>query len=716
MRTLVVVALVLFGCEGPAGPPGPAGNNGNNGNNGDAGAAGDGAPGQPGISPWLVGPGIDIAVTALTVDATGATVAFTLRDAAGKALDRTGTLTEAPVNVAFVLSQLAENADATAAQYTAYTTNAVGQAATEATGTLTTVDVTLGSYTYRFAASLTGVDPTKTQTVLAIADRTFGGAHVFDRDLFSMRPSGAAPIAREEVTEATCGACHGTSLALHGGRYTSPKQCVLCHTPQSTDPESGNTVDFKIMIHKIHRGDALPSVVAGTPYQIVGFGNSVHDFSTVVYPQNIARCESCHAGAQGDRWKTTFSKAACTSCHDTTVFDGIPVPPQVAHTGGTGANITEGSCATCHSPISVIAPVDAKHYAGYLAIDAPRYELQIQSMTSSAPGQAPVMTFRALENGAPKNLLLSPMTTMTATIAGPNTDFASYWQAKMQGTGAVGTLAAVDAAQGIFAYTFPASAALPLTATGSFSVGIEASNTPSGSTLRYAPVSPAFAFAVTDAVARPRREIVDTATCNGCHQDLAAHGGGRKNPNYCVFCHNPKNANDERVASFEGSVVLAESVDFRVMIHKIHMGEDLTQPYVLGGFPGPSIANPAGSPINFGETRYPRKKTDCAACHVAKTWTLPLAASTAYLPSTVLEMTCSEPLAADTNSLCNAPYWTVTRTISIPPATSVCTSCHDAPFAVAHGQVNTTLLGAESCATCHGAGKDWDVERFHGMP
>ena len=733
MRILMSMMLLLAmtACEGPSGPAGPAGPVGADGADGATGVDGDPGPqGQPGVSPWFVGPSVDITVTGLTVTTTAATVAFTLKDANGKPLDREGNLTEGRVNTAFVLAQLAELADGSPAQYTAYTTNAAGtQAATESSGTFTTVDVTQGTYTYRFAAPLTGFDMTRTQTVLAVADRTYDGVRSFDRQLFSVRPSGTpAPLVRQEVTDATCGSCHGSSLALHGGRYTSTSQCVLCHTPQSSDPESGNTVDFKNMIHKIHRGANLPSVVNGTPYQIIGFGGTVHDYSTVRYPQNIANCTSCHAGLQGDRWKTRMSIASCTSCHDNTIFAGTPMTGQVAHAGGVDPTlVNDNTCLTCHSVTSGVAPVDVAHLRGLIAPNAPVFSIEIQAMTSTAPNATPVMTFRARRDGAPVDIQAAPVPVLTATIAGPNTDFASYTQARMiGGSGSnpnVGTLTAVDAAQGIFSYTFPAP--ISGAATGSYSVGIEGTFpvTVGTVTTRYAPLSPTFAFAVTDAVAQPRREIVGAATCNGCHNDLAFHGGGRKNPNYCVLCHNPNKADDQRISRFEGSTVIAEPVDFRVMIHKIHMGEELSQPYVLGANPAPSAptaANPAGNPLgnphDFGETRYPRPRTDCAACHTSKNWTLPMTASSAYLPSTALEMTCSEPLGADADDFCDNPFWTATKTIKISPEASVCTSCHDAPYTAAHALINTTLSGVESCATCHGDGKQWDVSLFHGTP
>ena len=64
--------------------------------------------------------------------------------------------------------------------------------------------------------------------------------------------------------------------------------------PQTVDPDTGNTVDMKVFIHKIHMGSQLPSVMAGKPYQIIGFNQAVSDWSTVVLPSDPRRCTFCH--------------------------------------------------------------------------------------------------------------------------------------------------------------------------------------------------------------------------------------------------------------------------------------------------------------------------------------------------------------------------------------------------------------------------------------
>ena len=62
-------------------------------------------------------------------------------------------------------------------------------------------------------------------------------------------------------------------------------------------------------------GSQFPSVKSGTPYRVIGFNQAVSDWSTVVFPSDPRRCESCHepntGAAQSNAWLTNPNRAAC---------------------------------------------------------------------------------------------------------------------------------------------------------------------------------------------------------------------------------------------------------------------------------------------------------------------------------------------------------------------------------------------------------------------
>jgi OmcA/MtrC family decaheme c-type cytochrome len=169
--------------------------------------------------------------------------------------------------------------------------------------------------------------------------------------------------------------------------------------------------------------------------------------------------------------------------------------------------------------------------------------------------------------------------------------------------------------------------------------------------------------------------------------------------------------NDERIARWEGATVDVPPVDLKVMIHKIHRGEDLEEPYTLWGFPAPSMTNPEGTPIAFDEVRYPNDLRECSTCHLPDTFGIPLADT--VLPTRVERRTCLEDPAADGDSLCSTANFVLDSAWTLPPTGAVCTSCHDGTSTVAHAEIMTTAMGVESCVTCHGDGSAFDMASAH---
>lgn len=172
---------------------------------------------------------------------------------------------------------------------------------------------------------------------------------------FDFVPSGAAVTTKRNiVTMSSCATCHAGGK-LHSGYAT--EYCVGCHNSSTFDPYTGETVDLQRLVHKLHMGKELPSVIAGGSYVV----NGAHDYSGVGYPGRIENCAVCHnenaTKADGKtklenaaNWYTMPTKAACGTCHDSKIA--------LAH---IDQNIYAGveTCLTCHSTTSSLG-ADAK--------------------------------------------------------------------------------------------------------------------------------------------------------------------------------------------------------------------------------------------------------------------------------------------------------------------------------------------------------------------
>ena len=637
-------------------------------------------------------PGFNITINSVTIGSDRKVVAdVSYTDDAGQPLDRAGKITPGVISMSFILAWW----DPVQRQYTSYTTRqatslptspiqqTVTQAGTDGAGAAGFNDISLGHSTYTFKTVLpSGYDASKTTTLGVYGTRNLteiAGKNYYSNAEYDFRPDAQAITEKwDMIATAACNNCHNP-LSAHGGSRQDVKLCVLCHSPQSVNPDTGNTVDFKVLIHKIHRGAELPSVQAGTPYEIIN-SHGVSDFSTVEFPQDVRNCTKCHAApaTQAANYFTYPSQAACGSCHDNVNF-------ATGENHAAGIQVDDSACASCHVPegdtefdASVLGahtiPLKSKQLAGLNA--------EIVSVTNTSPGQKPTATFK-LTNG--DGTAVDPKTfgsSLNLLLGGPTTEYAiNPFRERADGAAFDGTVST---------YTF--TAAIPADATGTWAVAIEARRTvtidggtnPDGSPRTFSvtegATNPVFYVAVTDASPQVRRQVVDIAKCNVCHDRLALHGGQRFVVEECVICHNPNATDVSRRPADTGS---PESISFQRLIHRIHTGEELTHDYTVYGF--------GGSKNTFNEVLFPGDRRDCAKCHVNGSQQLPL-------PETNLAVQTPPP---------PQEWYTPMQTTA-----AACLGCHDTQEAAAHAYVMTAPFG-ESCAACHAPDDDFSVDKVH---
>lgn len=628
----------------------------------------------------FVRPGLKIKITSATIQNAQITVRFTLTDPRGVPLDREGTFTPGAISTSFIAAYIPKGEK----QYTAYTTrlqtstvtsNSAVQAGTDSGGTYTkNAD---GDYTYAFRTTVPATfDPTLTHSIGMYATRDlreFDLGRQYDNDVFTFVPNGSpVTVVRDVVRTENCNQCHDP-LALHGGSRRKTELCILCHQPQTTDPDTGNTVDFKVMIHKIHMGEDLPSVKAGKPYRIIGNNQSDHNFSNVAFPNDVRNCEVCHKTATQGLNYLNPSRAACGSCHDDVNFASgskhLDLP-----------QVSDNLCANCHIPqgeLEFDASIKGAHTIPSLSAQLPGVNFTIVKVENTAPGQKPTVSF-TVKDRAGNVLDAAPMARLRLVLAGPTTDYANHWQEN-----AVGATRSGDQ----YLYTF--TNAIPGDAKGTYVVGIEGFRniTLNPGTTRAMPnvrdvgMNQVTYFSVDGSRVVPRRQVVALSTCTTCHGSpfISAHGTARRSTEYCVICHHANFTDASQRPRPE--LMPAESLHFKTMIHKVHTGEELATDFTVYD---------VGTAVNFNELRFPGDRRNCDKCHVNDSYQLPL--PDGVLPS-------------------QSPRGWIKPTTE--PIAAACLACHTQKPAAAHASLMTSPTLGESCEVCHGRTADFALDRVH---
>lgn len=597
-----------------------------------------------------------------------------------------------------------------------------------------------GNYRFTFDQPLEEISnvpfrPALTHRVgIEIRDAVVDGEEVdATNDVFDIQPSTGATsgiMTRKIVKQEACATCHGTEeFAFHGGPRKSVDYCVTCHQPFSRDVGTGNTMNFPVMIHKIHAGAQLNNL----PFQFCGFGcenfgSPPDDFSEVHFPQDLRNCTNCHdpedpETPQADWVANRPTGEVCASCHDNLTFDRFGLTNEKRnHPGLAQPNTT---CSACHSENGLMVSALESHVIDE-KVAAGKFQYNILEITNTAEGDSPIVTFSVTDptnNDAPYDIANDPAFTGAGTrfvmdIAWPNSDFTNV--ANAAGTNVTGratsvpvgvTLAdsstglpqgVVDNGDGTYTVDtsmLPTPVVVPATnpPLGSGTIVLEghlaADFNFDGAYDDEVPVTTVEqAFAITDNAVQPRRMVVDINKCQDCHgvnDGLALHGGNRvDNAIACSVCHNPnatdlfrRPADEDGVANGENLAAADDledrPIDLKYMVHAIHGAAARNERYIVYGF--------GGTAFDFSEVAYPRSPAECDACHVGDTYDLPLGdnvlATTVNAGATVTGAGFFGPtgFAPDDGSATDP-----TDDNNVSKTAAVCSSCHDSETARVH--------------------------------
>jgi OmcA/MtrC family decaheme c-type cytochrome len=727
VATIMFLGFALTACSGDNGSAGAAGAAGPAGSTGPAGPPGSST--GSGI-PIDSATKINIAVTSVDVPAGGGapTVYLALTN------DLEQGLKDLPAgDIRFVLSQLSAGTDGGSSEWQSYVTRSSNgienaQANTETASSGTFVDNGDGTYEYTFAQALTDYaggptfDSIKTHR-LGVEIR--GQAPISSNGIHDFVPAGGAPLLERKIVDNdTCNACHDR-LEFHGGPRTDVEYCVTCHNPNSTDEDSGNTIDMKALIHNIHSGR--------DGYVIIGYRGSLHDYSDVQWTQDVRNCQTCHEESdldtpQASNWRLVPNRAACGTCHydDGDTLNGVhdyAIEDGVHPAGLVLADDTQ--CVDCHGPDATVnggAVQIATAHEITTQIVSQSFQYNVENVFDMTVGMMPTVeisvtnpldgTFYDILNDVEFTTCAGGASRLAVGIAWNTADYTNTGSGatpaqpiSLNPLACFGNPGATPVAGSPGLFSVTAATAIPASAVGTAAVTIDGhpAVTIDGVVNRIPVINVVEYVGIDGATAVDRREVVDVVNCDNCHKELSLHGNNRTdNPQVCVTCHNP-NATDVNRRNAPCTDTLGTDdtpIDFKFMVHAIHASGETGVPYNVCGY--------GNSPHTF-EVHSPGQVANCEGCHKQGTY-FPVD------PNTVLGTTVDS--GAD-------PSTPVDDTV-ISPNTAVCSACHVSSLAADHmtqngGDFNATKAadsslissGVETCELCHGEGRTADVEVMH---
>ena len=179
---------------------------------------------------------------------------------------------------------------------------------------------------------------------------------------------------------------------------------------------------------------------------------------------------------------------------------------------------------------------------------------------------------------------------------------------------------------------------------------------------------------VTDA--NKTRKMTDVASCNGCHEKLALHGGGRVDTQYCVMCHNPGTTDANS----------GNSLDMATMTHKIHAGKLLNkggEDYTIWGY--------QNSKHSYAEVGFPQDLRNCTKCHSAANPATPQGDNWKNKPTKEACLTCHASSIGSAWELTHKTYAANLIGAAAPAAAltnQFCAGCHNVTSEVSPERVH----------------------------